>query len=159
MHLDEFSTWVTPLMWVSHAKNSQSWECTARATLSVLQCVAVCCSVLQCDTNVNESCHRLRIVDVHGSVDSDCVAVCCDCVAVCCDVSQYVSLTCIVLQCVAVCCSVLQMRMSHVTQISSWMCTAKRSVLQCVAMCCNCERCVAGVLQVCCSCEWVESRR
>jgi len=55
-------------------------------TVSVLQCVAVCCSVLQC------------------------VAVCCSvlqCVAVCCSVLQCVALCCSVLQCVAVCCSVL----------------------------------------------------
>jgi len=52
-----------------------------------LQCVAVCCSVLQR------------------------VAACCSvlqCVAVCCSVLQRVAACCSVLQCVAVCCSVLQ---------------------------------------------------
>ena len=52
----------------------------------MLQCVAVCCSVLLC------------------------VAVCCSvlqCVAVCCSVLQCVAVCCSVLQCVAVCCSVL----------------------------------------------------
>ena len=51
---------------------------------SVLQCVAVCCSLLQC------------------------VAVCSSalqCVAVCCSVLQCVAVRCSALQCVAVCCS------------------------------------------------------
>jgi len=55
---------------------------------SVLQCVAVCCSVL----------HHL------------CVAVGCSalqCVAVGCSVLQWVAVCCSALQCVAVCCSVL----------------------------------------------------
>ena len=53
----------------------------------MLQCVAVCCSVLQR------------------------VAVCCSvlqCVAVCCSMLQCVAARCSVLQCVAVCRSVLQ---------------------------------------------------
>jgi len=53
----------------------------------LLQCVAVCCSVLKC------------------------VAVCCSvlqCVPVCCSMLQCVAVCCSVLQCVAVCCSVLQ---------------------------------------------------
>jgi len=57
----------------------------------VMQCVAVCCSVLQCALQ--------------------CVAVCCNvlqCVAVCCSVLQCVAVCCSVRQCVAVCCSVLQ---------------------------------------------------
>jgi len=55
--------------------------------MSLVQCVAVCCSVLQC------------------------VAVCCSvlkCIAVCCSALQCVAVCCSVLQCVAVCCSVLQ---------------------------------------------------
>jgi len=66
---------------------------------SVLQCVAVCCSVLLCffdstDTEVS-----------HESFLS--VAVL-QCVAVCCCALQCFALSCIVLQCLAVSCSVLQ---------------------------------------------------
>ena len=60
----------------------------------VLQCVAVCCSVLQC-----------------VAVLLQCVAVCysvLQCVAVRCSVLQCVAVCYSVLQCVAVCCSVLQ---------------------------------------------------
>ena len=60
--------------------------CRALLSLSVLQCVAVCCSVLQC------------------------IAVCCSvlqCVAVFCSVLQYDAVCCSMLQCVAVCCSVI----------------------------------------------------
>jgi len=56
--------------------------------LSVLQCVAVCCSVLQC---VAVECMYLLSV--------------LQCVAVCCSVLQCVAVCCSVLQCVAVCCS------------------------------------------------------
>jgi len=94
-----------------------------------LQCVAVCCSVLQ---GVAVRCSALQCVK--------CVAVCCSmlqcrpqrcaispgldssssasyhtsvlqCVAACCTVLQCVALCCSVLQCVAVCCSVLQQRL------------------------------------------------
>jgi len=58
----------------------------------LLQCVAACCSVLQC-------CSELQ-----------CVAMCCSvlqCAAVCCSVLQCVAVCCSVLLCVAVCYSVL----------------------------------------------------
>ena len=75
------------------------------------QCVAVCCSVLQCVGGVLQS-----------------VAECCSvlqCLAVSCSVLQCLAVSCSVLQRVAVCCSVLQ-------------CVAVRScVLQCVALCCS----------------------
>jgi len=77
-----------------------SWNKSNEDTMqhTVLQCVAVCCSVLECG------------------------GVCCSvlqCVAVCCSVSLrktlytpwktlYNTVCCSVLQCVAVCCSVLQ---------------------------------------------------
>ena len=78
----------------------------------VLQSVAVCSSVLQCVQCV---------ADVHTH-SASCVAVCCSvlqCVAVCCSVLHCVAdihthsvscvaVCCSVLQCVAVCCSVLQ---------------------------------------------------
>jgi len=91
---------------------------------SVLQRVAVCCSVLHCvvrqaRSRMNESClfqlarsllFYIAVRIVCCSV-LQCVAVCCSvlqCVAVCCSVFQCVALCCFVLQCVAVCCSVLQ---------------------------------------------------
>jgi len=68
---------------------------------SMLQCVAVCCSVLQC---VAVCCSVLQQVAVCCSV-LQCVAVCCSklqCVAVCCSELQWVAVCCSVLQCVAV---------------------------------------------------------
>jgi len=58
---------------------------------SVLQCVAVCCSVLQLEYGLEGS----NVFDVSGGV----------CVAVCYSVLQCVAVCCSVLQCVAVCCS------------------------------------------------------
>ena len=84
-----------------------------------MQCVAVCCSVLQ---RVAVCCSSLQ-----------CVAVCCSalhCIAVCCSVLQCVAVCCSVLQCVAVCCSVLQCVAVHC------------SVLQCAAVCCSVLQCV-----------------
>ena len=57
---------------------------------SVLQCVAVCCSVSQC-VAVCRSVSQCVESPVCDMLSRDCVAVCCS-----------------VLQCVAVCCSVLQ---------------------------------------------------
>jgi len=65
--------------------------------MGVLQCVAVCCSILQ------------SVVVLMGVLQ--CVAVCYrfdGCVAVCCSVLQIVVGLMGVLQCVVVCCSVLQ---------------------------------------------------
>jgi len=89
-----------------------------------LQCVAVCCSVLQCVA--------VPCVAVCGSVQ--CVAVCCSvfqCVAASCSALQYVAVCCRVLPCVALCGSVRQ-------------CVAMCcSVLQCVAVCRSVSQCVA----------------
>ena len=63
----------------------------------LLQCVAVCCSMLQ---YVAVCCSVLQCVAVRCSV--------LQCVAMCCSVLQCVAVCCSVLQCVAVCCSVLQ---------------------------------------------------
>jgi len=142
---------------------------------SVLQCVAVYCSVLQygaaccivylralCSTGIfppmmsllnpwmrmYDYIRLLHRVAVCCSVTSQCVAVCCgvlQCVAVCCSMLQCVAVCCSALQRVAACCSVLQ-RVA-----------ACCSVLQRVATCCN-------VLQrnaTCCtwtrSCLWTRS--
>ena len=87
---------------------------------SVLQCVAVCCSV-----------HVLVRVELwrtftntswHAHAGMSCgvlqgVVVCCgvlQCAAVCCSVLQYIAVYCsVLLQCVAVCCSVLQRQHTH----------------------------------------------
>ena len=94
-------------------------RCSVRC--SVLQCLAVCCSVDTCrlflpGSRAAECCSVLQ-----------CLAVCCSVlqsVAVCCRVLQSVAECCRVLQCVAVCCS----------------------VLQCVAVCCSVLQCVAFYL-------------
>ena len=76
-----------------------------------MQCVALCCTVLQCT-------HELKELEI---CVLQCVAVCCSvlqyvavhtqtqgardlCVAVCCSVSQCVAVCCSELQCAAVCC-------------------------------------------------------
>ena len=99
----------------------------------VLQCVAVCCSWLQCTPPAAHLCsHSSTSVNaVQSAVGCralQCAAVWCrvlQCVAVCRSVSQCVVVCCSVLQCVAVGCSGLQ-----------WV-AACCSVLQCVAVCCS----------------------
>ena len=63
---------------------------------SASQCVAECCSVLQCVVGVAVRCSALQCIAVCSSVFQ--------CVAVCCSVLQCVAVCCSVLQCVAVCC-------------------------------------------------------
>jgi len=96
-------------------------QCSA-VCCSVVQCVAVCCSVLQC------------VADIHTHSASwvlHCVADYIHTFTVCYSVLPCVAVSCSVLQCVVVPCSALQ-------------CVAVRcSALQCVTVCC---RCVA----VCC---------
>jgi len=82
----------------------------------VLQCVAVCCSVLTATISIKFSRESPIFV-------LQCVAVCCS-----------------VLQCVAVCCSVLQCVDCHnvnqvVTGIPDLYVAVCCSVLQCVAVC------------------------
>ena len=120
----------------------------------MLQCVAVCCSVLQCVTKQSTTTRHTRpVTNLKSSVTHQksvlqCVAVWCSvlqCVAVCCSVLQCVVVYCNVLQCVAVCCSVLQSvaECCSVLQCAAVCC----SVLRCVAVCCSVLQCVA----VCCS--------
>jgi len=97
---------------ISNVKNVPVFSCEFACFrlfnyYSVLQCVAVCCSVLLC---VVVYCSMLQ-----------CVAVCCSvlqCVAVWCSVLQCVAVWCSVLQCVAVCCSVLHctQRIAHMNE-------------------------------------------
>jgi len=109
----------------------RKWMISLRPSY-VLQCVAVCCSVLQW----SECFLVLPIWAIasyvsgrfHVSESFLCVAVCCSVlqrVGACCSVLQRAATCCSVLQCVVVCCSVLQ-------------CVAVCcSVLQCVAVCCS----------------------
>jgi len=106
--------------------------------VSVWQCFALCCRVLQSVALCRRRQDGLR-TRMHTAVSLvQRVAACCSvlqCVAVCCSVVQYVAVCCSVLQCAAVCCSVLQCA-------AVWY-----SVVQCVAVCCSVLQCGA----VCCS--------
>jgi len=73
---------------------------------SVLQCVAVCCNVLQCEEE------RDVVVEMYGVVYL-CGVGCCSVLqsaVVCCSVLQSAVVCCSVMQCVAVCCSYLEER-------------------------------------------------
>jgi len=139
----------------------------------VLQCVAVCCSVLHAP-----SCNVVRTV-------LQCVAVCCDklqfvefegmcqhvknvCVAVCCDEVHAVrcNVAC-TQQCIAECCQILQIgelegMCRHVTNVFCVLyCVACRimcdHVLQCVAVCvaARCSVCRHCVLSHAGSCAFI----
>jgi len=79
----------------------------AAVCCSMLQCVLVCCSVLQ---YAAVCCSMLQYVAVRFSM-LQYVAVCCimlQYVSVCCSAFQYVEVRCSILQYVAVCCSAFQ---------------------------------------------------
>jgi len=85
----------------------------------MLQCIAVCCSVLQ------------RVAVYRSPLIAWSIPKATPFAAVYCSVLQYLAVLSNALQCVAVCCSVLQ-------------CVAVCcSVLQCVAMCCSVLQCIA----------------
>jgi len=69
----------------------------------MLQCVAVCCSVL----HMYECIYSVHITDTDIHFSDMCCSVL-QCVAVCCSVLQCVTVCYSVVQCGAVCCSVLQ---------------------------------------------------
>jgi len=117
---------------------------------SVLQCVAECCSKLECVA----VCVWHRIYCRSWPVPESCLtrAVCCSvvqCGAVCCSVLQCVAVCCSVMQCVAVYCSVLQC--GAVCCIFNWPrylpVSVRFIVLQCVAVSCS----VLQFVAVCCS--------
>jgi len=137
---------------------------TKQACCTVLQRIAVYCSVVQCFAVTEYVCSFGIIIDETNLLQ--CVAVCCSDIidmffrnsqwrleyaAVCCHVLLYdavlqcVAVCCSALQCVAVCCSVL-----HCVAVFC-------SVLQCVAVCCSMIQCIAGFCRVlqrvpsCCS--------
>jgi len=69
-----------------------------------MQCLAVCCSVLQCLVSWVGLWHLLLIAITHIQADVTVL----QCVAVCCSVLQRVAACCSVLQCAAVCFNMLQ---------------------------------------------------
>jgi len=77
-----------------------------RLSCSVLQCVAVCCSVLQYVTAFCKNWNHL--FGAHLPQRTCAHEAMLQCVAVCCSVLQCAAVCCSVLQCVAVCCTVLQ---------------------------------------------------
>ena len=125
----------------------------------MLQCVAVCCSVLQCVLHAGN--HSWR--DTYQWVMSfvmQCVAVCCSVFfmkAILHDgthINESCPLRCSVLQCVAVCCSMLQ----YVAVCSSWRQSfMKRHIsmshVPCTAVSCRALQCVA----VCCSVSFMKA--
>jgi len=81
--------------------------CACACAFALLQCVAVCCSVLQC-TNPKTGCYRVAAVhrlDAFPGLFWKCVCSVMSCVAVRCSALR-VFLCIRTLQCVAVCCSV-----------------------------------------------------
>jgi len=145
--------------------------CIGCQKVTMLRCVAVCCSVLQREPPMRSTC-TATYVALHCACRvsaSHFVAVCCcsvlQCVAACCSVSflcapparQHTShyVVCIgcqkviMLRCVAVCCSVLQ----HEPPMRST-CTATYVALHCVyrvseiyfvaVCCCSVLQCVAA---------------
>ena len=141
---------------------------------SVLQCIVVCCNLLQCFTI---SSRRVFLYCLcrkkYGGVAGNVAAVCCSmlrcavacysvlqCIAVCHNVVQRVAVCCHVLQCVAVydsmlqcvavCCGVVQC--GSVLQCALVSCcvvlciAARCRVMHCVAVCCSVLQRVA----VCC---------
>ena len=131
------------IKWMRHVTRMNT-SCFDKAFL--LQCVAVCCIVLQflvvrCIVphwwmRYDLTWHLLQCVAVCSMLQR--VAPCCSvvqCFTVCNSELQCAAMCCSVLQCVAVCCSALQ-------------CVAMCcSVLQCVAVCCS----VLPYVAVCCS--------
>ena len=130
---------------------------------SVLQCVAVCCSVLQC---VAVRCIRCRpgcqilSVTYEPRPAHDSLHCALQCVAVRCSALQCVAVRCSALQCVVVRCSTLQY---VAVRCSALQCAAVRcSVLQCAAMraackmyvyacCCVHELNIVHTYTVCCT--------
>ena len=107
----------------------------------VLQCVAECCSVMQCVAVcldcVAACCNVLGLSRCLVCVA--CVAVCLTCVAVCCSVLQCVAVCCSVLQCVADTTHSHEMRRAHhclVLQRAAYT-TRCCSMPQPVAVCCR----------------------
>ena len=95
----------------------------------LLQCVAVCCSVLQ----------RKCVLEPHtmkGSLDISSIPCVLHCVAVCCSVLQCVAVCCSVLQCAVVYCSELQsvphfVCVSHYIRVPHYVCVYRLKKILC----------------------------
>ena len=85
----------------------------------MLQYVAACSSVLQCDAT---TCSVVQCILGGVALNVECGAMCCSvllCVAVCCNVLQRVAVCCSVLQCVAFAKETYERDDIHSTDISS----------------------------------------
>jgi len=114
-----------------------------RAIVSSLQCVAVCCSVLQCVAVLLQCCCSTL----------QCVAVRChSCLSLLLlDVLEQLYPRCSMLQCAAACCSVLQCVV--VTCVSAFLYLIYSSKCILVAVCCSVLQCGCNIWQcvaVCC---------
>jgi len=108
----------------------------------VLQCVAVCCSMLQC-VSVRTHCSKnhSKCSDISHHFITQCIAV----LAHASYPSTPPQLVCSVLQCVAVCCSVLQrvaVCCSVLQRIAPYCSVLQCNALCCVAVCCRVLQCV-----------------
>ena len=116
-------------------------------THSMLQCVAGCCSALQCGAlwrvlqNWAHIPSLIMSLKPYGNELQESRET------VCCSVLQFVAVCCSVLHCAAVCCSVLQCVVFCRSQ--------GNSVLKCAAVCCSVLLCIAvycSVLQCVAEC-------
>jgi len=149
-------------------------QCTA-VWYSVLQCVAVCCSVLQWLVRQrNEACatHECvmlptlmsHVTWVHCKREKHRCEQCAE--VVCCNVLQYAAVYCSVLQSGIVWCSLLQcVDVKHYLWHRRSDTTRKCAVLECAAVCCSVLQCATtcwSVLEcaaVCCSVlQWLVLR-
>jgi len=102
----------------------------------MFQRVAVCCSVLQCVA--------VRCSVLHTAKDTSPVAARhpLQCAAVCCSVLQCVAVCCSVLQCIAVCCRVLHTAKD--TSPDEGVARAERGECVCLSMCLSLCVCLPG---------------
>ena len=126
-----------------------------RRVTTIRQCVAVCCSVLQCVAVCGwhpTYAARRQASDYHTTATRKRSLICCRVlqwlhhVAPCCTVLHRVAVCCAVccsvLQCVAVCCK------DTIRSIHSGTQKKQPGVLQCVAVCCSVLQCVADTLHM-----------
>jgi len=107
--------------------------------LSVLQCVALCCSVLclmqylSVLQYVAVNCSLLCLMYVTSLSLSLSLSLVLQSVAICCSVLQCIAVYCSVLQCVAGCCSALQCASIDARDISMSVIFLRGAVFVCVA--------------------------
>jgi len=123
----------------AHSRISDACRVCLQLVHTVLQCVAVCCSI-----SLHTREYLMPLILAHDSCTLccsvlQCVAVCEKCIAVCCSV----------LQCATLCCIVSLYTREYPTSIICVhdSCMLRYSGLQCVVVCSNVLQCIA----VCCS--------